>query len=77
MPLPARGYDPIVLLLLSLLVVPGLILLALLMERLELLFAHREVADEISRLIELEAEADELEQRVATAAQRLFATRDA
>jgi hypothetical protein len=60
------------LLLLSLLVIPGLIGLPLLMEWLERTFTHRQVADEIARLIAEDEEADRIEDRIAQAAQPLF-----
>lgn len=60
------------LLLLSLLVIPGLIGLPLLMEWLERTFAQRLVADDIARLLVEEEEFDQLEARIARAAQPLF-----
>jgi len=65
------------LLLSSLLVVPGLIGLALLMEWLESAYAQRHVADDLARLILEEDEVDRLEQLVATTAEPLFHPRSA
>ncbi len=56
----------------SLLVIPGLIGLALLMEWLERVFAQQYVADEIARLLADEQEFERLEARVALAAQPLL-----
>jgi ABC-type uncharacterized transport system permease subunit len=66
------------LLLSSLLVVPGLIGLALLMEWLETTFAQRHVADDLARLLAQDAgtDIDALEALVATAAEPLFTPRD-
>jgi hypothetical protein len=60
------------LLLLSLLVIPGLIGLPLLMEWLERTFTHRQVADDIARLLAEDDEVDRIEARIATVAQPLF-----
>jgi hypothetical protein len=59
-------------LLLALLVIPGLIVLALLMEWLERTFAQRQVADTVARLINEEDSIDALEARIARAVQPLF-----
>jgi hypothetical protein len=59
-------------LLLGLLIIPGLIVLALLMEWLERTFAQRQVADAIARALLEVDEADDLEARVARAAEPLF-----
>lgn len=58
--------------LLSLLVVPGLLGLLLLMELLERTFAGRMVADELALLLGTTDSPDDLEERVARAAQPLF-----
>lgn len=63
------------LLLSSLLVIPGLIGLALLMEWLETRFAQRQVADDIARLLEHEEDLDAIEGLVATTAEPLFVPR--
>ncbi|HUR15497.1 MAG TPA: hypothetical protein VM097_13550 [Mycobacteriales bacterium] len=63
--------NPLVLLA-ALLVIPGLILLALLMEWLEQTFAQRVAADDIARLLADELEIEQLEASVALAAEPLF-----
>ena len=60
------------LLLASLLVIPGLVLLPLLMEWLETTFAQRVVSDDIARLLQDEEEIERLEASIAEAAQSLF-----
>jgi hypothetical protein len=60
------------LLLLSLLVIPGLIGLPLLMEWLVRTFTHRQVADDIARLLAEDDEADRIEADIARVAQPLF-----
>jgi hypothetical protein len=64
------------LLLSSLLVVPGLIVLALLMEWLERTFAQWHVADDIARLMAHEEDVEALEAMVASTAEPLFAPRE-
>jgi hypothetical protein len=61
-----------VVLLLSLLAIPALMGLALVLEWLERVFAQQEAASEIARLIEHEAEIEQLEQRVAQVAESFF-----
>jgi hypothetical protein len=56
----------------ALLVIPGLIVLALLMEWLERTFAQRVVADDIARLLADEMEIERLEASIALAAEPLF-----
>lgn len=56
----------------ALLMIPGLIVLALLMEWLERTFAQRAVADDIARLLEDEMDIDSLEASIARAAEPLF-----
>jgi len=56
-----------VVLLLSLLAIPGLMVFALVLERLEHVFAQQELAVEIRRLIDSEDEIDQLERRIAHA----------
>ena len=56
----------------SLLVVPGLLGLMLLMELLERTFAGRMVADELALLMGTTDSPEDLEERVARAAQPLF-----
>jgi hypothetical protein len=56
-----------VVLLLSLLAIPGLMVFALVLERLEQVFAQQELAVEIRRLIDSEDEIDQLERRIAQA----------
>jgi hypothetical protein len=58
--------------LLSLLVVPGLLGLMVLMEVLERVFAGRMVADELAVLMGSGVSPEDLEERVAVAAQPLF-----
>ena len=60
------------LLLASLLVIPGLVLLPLLMEWLETTFAQRVVSDDIARLLLDEDDMDRLEASIAEVAQPLF-----
>ena len=60
------------LLLASLLVIPGLVLLPLLMEWLETTFAQRGVSDDIARLLLEEEEIDRLEASIAEVAEPLF-----
>ena len=60
------------LLLASLLVVPGLVLLPLLMEWLETTFAQRVVSDDIARLLADEEEVDRLEASIAELAEPLL-----
>ena len=62
------GYDHLVVLLLSLLAIPGLMVLALVLEWLERVFAQQELALEIRRLLDNEEEIDLLERRIAQAA---------
>ena len=62
-------------LLLSLLAIPGLMVFALLLEWLERVFAQQEVAFEIRRLLDNEEEIEQLERRIAQAAEPLL-TRD-
>jgi hypothetical protein len=61
----------VVVLLLSLLAIPGLMCLALLLEWLERVFAQQELALEIRRLLDNEEEIDQLERRIAQAAEPL------
>jgi hypothetical protein len=60
------------LLLSSLLVVPGLLALLVLMDWLERTFAHRQVADEIAQLLEGDIDVERLEAGIAQLAQPLF-----
>ena len=61
------GYVTVVVLLLSLLAIPGLMTFALVLERLEEVFAQQELAVEIRRLIDSEDEIEQLERRIAKA----------